>query len=686
MINVLLSMREEPGAASGDVLAAVTPLSFDISVLELYLPLLIGARVVVVDRETASDGERLRRALARTTASIMQATPSTWRLLLDAGWRPGPLKMLVGGEALDAELAKRLVADDGELWNMYGPTETTVWSSTCRVRQGFRSISIGHPIANTQLYLLDGRLDLVPVGVYGELYIGGTGLARGYLKRPDQTAERFVPSPFAASGERLYRTGDLVRWLPGGNLEFLQRIDHQVKIRGYRIELGEIEAALASHAAVREAVVLAREDNAQDRKLVAYVVPDRSWQESFNGDGAADEQIQQWRELWGGTYAQAEAAEPTFNIAGWKSSYTGEPIPPEEMRVWRDTRVAQLLDLKPQRVLEIGCGTGLILSQIAPRCESYHGTDLSREALDFINAALTAEERKNVTLSCREARDFSGLEPQSFDLIILNSVIQYFPGIEYLDEVLEGVARLLRPGGTLYVGDVRDLRLLEAFHADVQQFRSRASVSTRELAQVVRSRMDHEKELLIAPGYFESLSERLNLGRPELRVQRGNHRNELNLFRYDVLLRAGDMPATAMALTWHSWRTEELSLVALRARLSQEQPDAVALKDVPNARLDRALRTVRLLGTGTAPSTVGELQSELAQPTNGSVDPEQLWALGEQLGYRVKIECAGDPAAMQVLFARNDAALQVPLPPVSHDGTRTGRASVANRPLRGMLE
>ena len=271
LVNFLSHMAGTPGIEQSDVLAAVTPISFDIAGLEIYLPLVKGARVVIVPRLIGADGARLKETLGAAGVTILQATPSTWRLLVEAGWNPTkPVKILCGGEAMPADLAVKLVEKSSSTWNLYGPTETTIWSTLGSVHAD-ENVKIGRPISNTQLYVLDAGGDVVPIGVSGELYIGGVGLARGYSGRPDLTAERFVPSPFG-NGERLYRTGDLVRCLADGGLEYLGRLDHQVKVRGYRIELGEIEAALLAHEAVARAVVVAREDP-DDKRLVAYVVP-----------------------------------------------------------------------------------------------------------------------------------------------------------------------------------------------------------------------------------------------------------------------------------------------------------------------------------------------------------------------------------------------------------------------------
>ena len=272
VVNFLASMAREPGLGASDRLLAVTSLSFDIAGLELWLPLSVGAHVEIAGRDTASDGVALARRLAESRITVMQATPSTFRLLLDAGWKGDPaLRVLVGGEAVPRELVDRLAERAGAVWNMYGPTETTIWSCIHPLAKG-EPVLIGRPVANTQVFVLDAARSLVPIGVPGELYLGGDGVARGYLGQPELTRERFVADPFSVTpGARLYRTGDLVRRRVDGALEFLGRIDFQVKIRGFRVELGEIEAILARHPEVREAVVVAREDQPGDKRLVAYV-------------------------------------------------------------------------------------------------------------------------------------------------------------------------------------------------------------------------------------------------------------------------------------------------------------------------------------------------------------------------------------------------------------------------------
>ena len=274
LVNFLYAMQQTFGLTVTDRLLSVTTLSFDIAGLELYLPLSTGAQVVLASRSVASDGQLLAATMRDAQITMMQATPATWRLLLESGWSDGQgLTILCGGEALPPQLANALLGTGAKLWNMYGPTETTIWSTMHQVEPGDDPLPIGRPIANTTIYILDEHHAPVPVNVSGELYIGGAGLARGYHNRPELTAERFIPDPFSTvPGARLYRTGDKVRYRQDGVIEYMGRLDHQVKVRGFRIELGEIESVLATHDRIKQAAVVVREDTPGDQRIVAYLI------------------------------------------------------------------------------------------------------------------------------------------------------------------------------------------------------------------------------------------------------------------------------------------------------------------------------------------------------------------------------------------------------------------------------
>jgi amino acid adenylation domain-containing protein len=270
VVNFLHSMQREPGLASSDTLLSVTSVSFDIAALEFFLPLTVGARVVLATREEIFDAAKMKALLRESGATVMQATPSFWQFLVDAGWAGDKrLRILCGGEALSRELAEQLLNRGLEVWNLYGPTETTIWSTLTKLASGKGPVSIGRPIANTQVYVLDFHLQPVPIGVPGELYIGGKGVARGYLNQPELTAEKFISN---SDGSRLYKTGDIARYLSDGSIECLGRNDFQIKLRGHRIDLGEIESALRRHPEVRDAVVALKEESPGQKRLVAYVL------------------------------------------------------------------------------------------------------------------------------------------------------------------------------------------------------------------------------------------------------------------------------------------------------------------------------------------------------------------------------------------------------------------------------
>jgi len=274
LTNFLCSMSTNPGFGRTDKLLALTTICFDIAGLELYLPIINGGQVEIIASDIAKDAFLLKERIEHSKASVIQATPATWQSLITAGWMgDSSCKILCGGEALSQKLAEQLLTRSLELWNLFGPTETTIWSSLCKIDQGHK-VTIGHPIANTQMYILDKKMNLVPIGIPGELYIGGDGVGRAYLNRPELTRDRFIDNPInPESSKQIYKTGDLVRYLPDGNIEYLGRMDNQAKIRGFRIELGEIESLLIKHPDIHEACVMVRENEAGNKNIIAYIIP-----------------------------------------------------------------------------------------------------------------------------------------------------------------------------------------------------------------------------------------------------------------------------------------------------------------------------------------------------------------------------------------------------------------------------
>nr|VFK35220.1 MAG: amino acid adenylation domain-containing protein [Candidatus Kentron sp. MB]VFK77175.1 MAG: amino acid adenylation domain-containing protein [Candidatus Kentron sp. MB] len=685
VVNFLNAMRTVPGLNEQDTLIAVTTISFDISVLEIFLPLITGARCFLASDEVARDAAQLMALMAKLEgnpagAVAMQATPSTWRMLLEAGWQGNrQLKALCGGEVWTRDLADRLLERCASVWNLYGPTEATVWVTCHRVEAGAGSIPIGEPITNTQFYILDSNLEPVPIGEPGELHISGMCLARGYLKRPELTAEKFIPNPFE-SGARLYKTGDLARYRQDGSIEFLGRLDHQVKIRGYRIELGEIETVLNRHPDVRQAVVTARKDAPDHKRLVAYLVAN-----SPSDTENVTNHTGQWEKIWDNAYLESDAARaPDFHIGGWRDSYTEKDLDPEQVREWVEHTVDRVLSLQPRRLLEIGCGTGLLLFRIAPKCRYYHATDISREAIHYLERQISGSDlARSVVLNRMPADELESITDEPFDTVISNSVIQYFPNIDYLVKVIETAVELVE-SGRIFLGDVLSLPLLEAFHTSVQLYQAPVSLPTDQLRQRIADRQNKEQKLVVDPAFFIALQEHLpKIGRVEIQLKRGRYQNELTRFRYDVILHLGEKsPPPATPPVFLDWR--ECSATAdVRRLLLRTSPEILVVTRVPNARIWADMAAVQLLASPDCPETVGEIR-QLIRP--GGIEPEDWWEWESEIPYRIHITWSGNgnQACYDVVFVPDDSIFIWDNDLFSRRKTSPGHwHTYANRPYAG---
>jgi thioester reductase-like protein len=600
----------------------------------------------LISRAVATNPVDLSAVLSEPGITFVQATPASWRMVLAAGWSGNPnLKVLCGGEALNRALANQLLERVQSLWHMYGPTETTVWSMVHQVMPGNDVLPLGRPIANTQIYLLENQarraddpLVTVPVGVAGELYIGGDGVALGYLNRDELNADRFIPDTFSGEpGAYLYKTGDLARYRPDGNLEFIGRGDNQVKIRGYRVELGDVETAIAQHPSVRETAVLAKEDATGNKRLVAYVVARSEADQLDNLSDAYGDQIEQWENVWSNAYAQTTEADPTFNSNGWNDSFTGKPMPEDEVQIWVDQTVDRILDLKPKRILELGCGMGLLLFRIAPECEAYVGTDISAEGIQNIQRQLDQDPEKwsHVQVAQAAAHELDRFEPGSFDTIVINSVIQYFPSVDYLTNVLQKLTNLVSPGGHIFVGDVRNLNLLETFHTGVQFGFAPNNLSTEALRARVQQRIEQEHELVIRPEFFDALRQHVpGITHVDTQLKRGHAFNELIRFRSDVTLCINQAISTVEVLPQRSWA--DFSLKSLYELMCDGAIDCLKITDVSDPRIATEVQVTEWLANNDENMTVRDLR-DATSPAIHYAHPEDFWQLGNEMGYRINV-------------------------------------------------
>ncbi len=612
-------------------IAHTVSFAFDMSWEEL-LWLVEGHEVHVCDEELRRDARALVAYCDEHEVDVVNVTPTYAHLLIEEGLLEGhrPALVLLGGEAVSESVWNRLRDTDGTYgYNLYGPTEYTI-NTLGGGTTDSDTPTVGKPIWNTRAYIVDAWLRPVRDGVAGELYIAGEGLARGYLGRPGLTAERFVADPFVPGGGRMYRTGDLVRRRADGNLDFLGRTDDQVKIRGYRVELGEIETALSRYPEVAQAAVLARPDPSAPglQRLVGYVVP-----AELSGDARAEaeaDQVGEWRQIYSDEYTEIPTALFTEDFSGWDSSYDGDPIPLEHMREWRRATVERIAELKPERVLEIGVGTGLLMGQIAPLVREYWGTDLAAPVIAKLNRELERDPAlaAKVNLRAQPAHVFDGLPAGRFDTIVINSVIQYFPSVDYLTGVITRAIGLLAPGGALFVGDVRNLRLARAFHTAIRLTRADATSDVAQVRRAIERGVALEKELLIDPDYFTALARRLPEVAAQVRIKRARLHNELSRYRYDAVLVKEPAETLSVAraprLSWD----EVGSLAALEECLASVE--TLRVSRIPDARQTPEVDATRALDAG-AP-LVDVLESFRAR---GGVEPEDVHELADRLGFRV---------------------------------------------------
>jgi amino acid adenylation domain-containing protein len=642
--------------------------SFDACISEILMTFGSGATLYLAQKDALLPGQPLIERLVKNGITHVTLPPSAL-VVLPKESLPNLQTLIVAGEACPLNLVKQWSVRRN-FFNAYGPTEASVCASIGECHQNDLKVTIGKAIANVQIYILDSHLQPVPVGVSGELYIGGVGVARGYLNRPELTQEKFIANPFSNDpGSRLYKTGDLARYLPDGNVEFLGRIDNQVKIRGFRIETGEIEAVLSQHFLLAENVVVAREDNTGDKRLVAYLVP--ALQNEALPEQLAQwqsEYISDWQSLYERTYSQGQdsLADLTFNITGWNSSYTHQPLPASEMREWVENTVSRILALQPERGLEIGCGTGLLLSRVAKHCLEYWATDYSQGAIQYVEQVCNAVEGlEKVKLRCQMADNFEGIALHQFDTVVLNSIIQYFPSVDYLLQVLEGAINVIGERGQIFVGDVRSLPLLEPYHAAVQLAQASDSKTVEQWQQQVRQSVAGEEELVIDPTFFLALKQHFSqISWVEIQPKRSPAHNELTQFRYDVTLHLEPinnqplLSGNPTVITWLNWQLDQLSLTQIKDKLLTDKPEFWGIRGIPNQRVEQALKIWEWVENAPDVETVEQLKKLLKQQVDTGINPEQVWQLAESLGYTAHLSWweSSQDGSFDVIFQRNSEA------------------------------
>lgn len=703
-----------------DVVAQIADIAFDGSTFEIWGALLHGATLQIVDRATAVEAGALGKLLVDDGVTMAFLPTSLFhQLASDQAAIFRPLRyLIVGGERLDpANSRKVLAAGVKRLVNGYGPTETTTFATAHPVQRlpaEATSIPIGKPILGVECFVLDEHLQPVSPGEAGELFIAGSGLARGYINDPALTAARFLPHPFAEQpGQRVYRTGDMVRWLPSGAIDFLRRNDQQLKIRGHRVEPAEIEAVASQHPEVGQAVIVVDQSEAagtgtKDPSLICYLTRKTDSAGPAPRIEQQDEHIVDWRRLYEDLYdRRRDDFRPDLNLIGWNSSLDGAAIPAETMLEQIEQTVRRIERLDPQEVLEIGCGTGLLLYRLAGRCRSYVGTDFSAAAIEYVESHLpavllgdAATQPPNVELLVRDALDFSNFRQHQFDTVILNSVVQYLPSVDYLLDVLRGINKVVRPGGQIFLGDIRSHALLNMQLTAVALHQADDGTTCDQLRHRIDQLVRQENELLLDPRFFFS---RLPLPLADVRIElkEGTQHSELTQYRYDVVLTVAGpdpQPEKSCVVQWIDRGSLQEPLADLRCCLeelaakaaaddcqrstgsvspaveggeSSESPSprrnglneadramALGVRGLPDARVCRAAVAEKLLGGMVPAASVAEFREAVEERAAAlpAVDPQDLWNLGRSFGLDVEVRPSlNDPGCLDVIFAAGES-------------------------------
>lgn len=620
----------------GLVLAAST---FDVFYFELFISMLAGGQSRIVTQEEIFSPHAIDELLK--TATIFQAVPGLMENLLtsmsqSASHSHESLRVVItGGDIVPADLLATLshAFPKAKVFVAYGPTEATIFS-TLYLYDEQRPVTgypIGQPLEGVEVVIADEQGNMLPNDVTGEIWIGGRGVATGYINREAETRVRFIE----LNGRKYYRSGDRGRWNRAlRTFEFRGRLDSQVKVRGFRIEPGEIEAVLTSLPGVHNAVVLAVGDPGSNCRLVACVTAQDAPLEQDRNTFEADV-VAHWRTLFDQTH---EISAPgTRDFTGWNSSYDQQPIAPLVMDEWLDGTVENILRCIPERrstppnVLEIGVGTGLLAQELAPRCARYVGTDFSTSVILKLRQKLRLSRVTNIELSVAEARNLPQFETL-FDVIVVNSVSQYFPDMVYLTEVLDALRSQLAPDGIIYLGDVRNYCLLETFHASVQSARAPHLTSDELLPRIAKAVQD-EPELNVNPCFFHKYAKKTGL---MLRIEprRGRHATEMNKYRYDVTL---SRPSAACnydspALNWQEWHAENWTFENLAEQLRLRTNASFAFTGVPHDLLSDDLRRRDEIYSTATPCRLPD-----------GVIPEALRELAAECGYTVSFNCSDHP-------------------------------------------
>ena len=654
----LVKLVDYTALTENDILLSTGSSSFDATTFEYWSMLLNGGQLVLCAEDTLIDHQLLKREIRNRRVTKIWFTSGWFNQLAeyDITIFKSLQTILVGGEKLsESHIQKiRQAYPAIEIINGYGPTENTTFSLTYRVAETDISgaIPIGRPLSNRTAYILDEYNQLVPVGVPGEICLGGAGIARGYLNRGVLTSQKFITNPFDNENEsKLYKTGDLGKWLPDGNIEYLRRLDDQIKIRGYRVEPGEVETVMNRLDHVKSSCIVVKKDTAFNNRLVAYYQPNLQHVKTKERE-LYTQLIAGWKELYETEYAKTEISpdiDHEFNIVGWNDSFTGQPISAEQMKEWLNDTIEVIMSEKVENVLEIGIGTGLIYYQLAEKVKKYIGTDFSKSSINQIYERISKGLRNYCPTELRvsAAHEIVLNDSGVVDTIILNSVIQYFPGESYMTDIIDRSVSLLKGNGRIIVGDVRDNRLLELFKSRLQLARLQESASVKELKWAIDREVLKEEELCFSPEYFYRLKALYpQITHLEIKWKQGSFINELTKYRFTVIMHLG-VQKDIVKVNWQSWKDFEGDKEIIIDQL--EQGNVVAIKNVPNPRLwEERLLNKALQDKGL--KTVGDILKATNKEDIETLKIKELLAHAMSKGYTHHFMLDEDPLTVNLVL------------------------------------
>jgi amino acid adenylation domain-containing protein len=671
-VNTINDINERFNVTEQDRVLALSALDFDLSVYDIFGPLSVGAAVVIPTQEQCVEPREWLRLVEKHSVSIWDSVPGFMEMMvryiqlksreIKSSYTVSSLRLtMLSGDWIRVQLPNEICQcfPNTQVMSLGGATEASIWSIVFPINQvdsQWKSIPYGKPLKNQTFYVLDAQQIVVNDGQEGELYIGGKGVGQGYWQDPENTLYHFINHQTFGY---LYRTGDKGRRMADGNIEFLGRVGEQIKLRGFRLDVKAIETCIEGLPEVERCLAKIIKTNKATESLVAFVKCE-NFVDYLLGHYQVYKKIISrhlcyWQAIYDGLLENSEEPEdPAFNTIGWVSSYSQKCIPSYQMKEWLDNTLTRLKVLQPKRVLEVGVGTGMLLAALAPKVERYDATDTSNVAITNLKKYFSKEAYQHVNYFNGELSTL--LLKKTYDTVILNSVVQYFPDILYLTKTLDQLVDRVEPGGQVFLGDIYHYDYIEDFHVSVQLQHQSPEMKLSEFQALISRLVSKEGELFIHPQLFMDYAKRhKRINQVNIQLKPGLSHNELNGFRYDVVLGVEKLCVEVNQSTVKQF--SELSTIeSIGDYLSSEQPENLIVKSIPNLRVIGL--SVYSSFRDKINSQIKSLREAVYQHGFAALDPHYCYELGKKLGYQVSCVWSEKKHAFDVAFYITNNPLQ----------------------------